>query len=145
MNTTHHYPTSLLRRIRCAEWCGALLWVLVLALLVRGVIPVGMMPDMNKAAAFSLKICSSIGLKTILVNVDLSQKQSSDTEKAMPKHDCVLCTAPIQADGATPDILLHRVLFLSIMAAFIAWLGAARHRHEAGHTGTGSTYTLLNN
>lgn len=62
-------PLSHLRSERFAPWIAALL---LAVMLVRGLIPVGVMPDAEAAArgGFPLVICTGLGERTILVDAD---------------------------------------------------------------------------
>jgi hypothetical protein len=98
--------------------------------------PAGFMPDIGRSVgAFPIKICSSDGIKTILVSaLEFAVKDhgSTPTEEAMHKHhDCLLCAAPVQITGDSASAFLHVVLFFAIALTFISWLGATRHRYEA--------------
>lgn len=94
------------------------------------------MPDIGRVAgAFPIKICSSYGIKTILLSAlefATKDQKTAPSEEAMHKHhDCLLCAAPVQVTGDAPSIFLHVVLFFAIALTFISWLGATRHRYEA--------------
>ncbi len=129
---------GLLRRLRRSGVLRFVLLALALSLFLRGFMPAGFMPNLEKAASFPLKICSSYGSKTILVPLTEFFAEKGKTGKTQPtddtmhkQHDCVLCAAPVQATGKDSTNLLHAVLFYSIALSFIAWLGATRHRYEA--------------
>lgn len=98
--------------------------------------PAGFMPDIGRVAgAFPIKICSSYGIKTILVSaLEFATKDQipAPSEEAMHKHhDCLLCAAPVQVTGDAPSIFLHVVLFFAIALIFLSWLGVTRRRYEA--------------
>jgi hypothetical protein len=79
--------TSLLAHFRLHETRKAFAWVVMLAFLVRAIIPVGFMPDMDAAAKgiFKISICSMQGARNILVDAggqpvkDHPAKKQADT------------------------------------------------------------------
>ncbi len=126
---------NFMRLLRRSGRVKAVLWLLALALLIRGLMPAGFMPNIAKDAAFPITICSAQGAKTILVAAaDYLTKKTKDTPSdtsLQKQHDCVLCAAPVQAAGS--DGLLHpdAVLFFVAILTFITWLGVCRARYEA--------------
>lgn len=136
MNSLAFQQSSFLKSLRQSKLRMVFAWLLVAAMLMRGFMPAGFMPDLGRAAGtFPIKICSSYGIKTILVSaIDFATKDQKprQSEDAMHKHhDCLLCAAPVQATGNATSILLETVLFFATVLAFVCWLGATRHRYEA--------------
>jgi len=123
----------LLRRIREARPPRLVVWLLLAALILRGLMPLGFMLDTagiqgGHLASLPVKICSSFGLKTVW----LDQKTNKKPEQQIAQqHDCVLCAAPVTTTGLAPDNFLHKTLFAAIVLTFVAWLGATRHRYNA--------------
>ncbi|MEQ1653829.1 MAG: DUF2946 family protein, partial [Hyphomicrobium sp.] len=92
-----------------------LAWLLLAVMLVRGLMPVGFMPDLGKAGALAIRICSSAGLQTIFI-------KTTDTDQSTPAphHDsCALCAAPILS-GALAQPPVAVVAFFILMATTIA-------------------------
>ena len=136
MNSLAFQQIPFLKSLRQSKLRMVFAWLLIVALLMRGFMPAGFMPDIGRVAgAFPIKICSSYGIKTILVSALEFATKGQNTvpsEEAMHKHhDCLLCAAPVQVTGDAPSIFLHMVLFFAIALTFISWLGVTRRRYEA--------------
>lgn len=78
--------------------------IVVTAVLVRALIPVGYMPGQDTAGAYTIVICSGFGTKTITVDQDGVPVQHGD-ENNTPSTNAEHCPfAPVLAGGAVPMV-----------------------------------------
>lgn len=119
----------LLRRLRQAGWREALLWLLVIAMVMRAVLPVGFMPAIGQNAKGLITICSGGSFKQVTAVQGSGEQQEPATHKS--NHDCVLCAAPVQSAG--PDFVrqIFAVFFAVVALHFIVWLGLNHRRYTA--------------
>lgn len=120
----------LLRRLRESGWRELLLWLLVMAMVMRAVIPVGFMPIIGQGANGFITICSGSGLLQIPA-ADADGRQTEPPATVKPGHDCVLCAAPVQSVGSGFIQAIFAVFFAVLALHGVIWLGLKQHRHNA--------------
>lgn len=130
MSSSLAISTPLLRRLRQSGWREVLLWLLVMAMVMRAVMPVGFMPAIGQGVKDFITICSSVGLQQIPA-ADAEGKQSQDPATLKASHDCVLCAAPVQSAGAD-YVSYDTVVFFAVLALQgLVWLGLQHRRYNA--------------
>ena len=105
-----------LRGERIAPWIASLLLVVMI---LRGLIPVGVMPSMDAAAngAFPLVICTGFGERTILIDA-----QGNPVDAAAGLTADSVCLFALGFGGPVPllAILLVALILWSVQRAWIA-------------------------
>ncbi len=124
MSSAAILSAPLLRRLRQSNWREMMLWLLVMAMVMRAVLPVGFMPVIGQDASGFITICSSGSFKQIPATDADGQQPAT----LMPSHDCVLCAAPVQAAGSDFISQILAVFFAALALHFIIWFGL-KHRH----------------
>lgn len=91
----------------------ALVWLLMLAVLYRGAIPLGYMPTVNAENGITMMICTSDGAKWITTDntgKPLEQKTDKDTEHSAHKPcPFALTVTPFAADFSAATVLLTQI------------------------------------
>ncbi len=120
----------MIRRLRESNWREVVLWLLVMAMVMRAIMPVGFMPTFGQGTKGFITICSGAGLLQIpAAEANGEQQQEPATVKA--SHDCVLCAAPVQSAGSDFDGQIIALFFAILALHGIVWFGLQRRRYNA--------------
>lgn len=100
------------------------IWLLVAAMVARGVMPAGMMVDVSAIASLPIKICTGLGSKIVWIDA----RKTADEKHMGAQHDCVLCAAPVQAGGNGFGFGWQPLLFAALAVVFFGWSAGWRRR-----------------
>lgn len=93
-------------------------WLLIAAMLVRGLVPVGFMPDMDGIGVMAIRICSSAGLQTIYIKTSPEEHPVT----AAQHNQCALCAAPVLSGAVTQEALATFIGFLILATIAAGWI-----------------------
>ena len=115
----------LTKTIRNSVWRDRAAWIIVVALIVRGLIPLGFMPDTSRKSAgfFPLVICTGHGAATLLFKqlegkTDPGKHQNDDSQHE-GKSFCAYSVSSLFTSYDEPALLILEFFFSAALIAFI--------------------------
>ena len=109
--------------IRTSSWRHSCAWVVVLALLFRGLVPLGYMPDFSKRGSglFPITICSGYDRSTIFLDRDFNKVDAAKHGKGHSQHDdktfCPFSVSSIFASADAPVLFWLALAFSFIVVS----------------------------
>ena len=111
-------------RIRTLSSRSCFAWLVILALLFRGLVPLGYMPDFSKQAHgfFPITICSGYDRTTIFLDKDFNKVEPVGQGKTQHQHDdrtfCPFSVSSIFASAETPEFVSVALAFIFAVAVY---------------------------
>jgi hypothetical protein len=127
---------SLTSGIRTSSWRSYCAWAVILALVFRGLVPLGYMPDFSKGGAgfFPVTICSGYDRATIFLDQDFNKADAARHGKGDSGHDdTTFCPFGVSSIFAWAGVsaLVWLALAFSFIVVFHADFRLGRQRFFA--------------